>query len=107
MPPVTLADLIPQIAITSRGSVSVVADSINNRIEAGSGAIVFDFTGIQAVGPSVVDELLHSIARRSAGRDVRFANMTSGATWKFEAIARAHRRTLVESGPNSWTFAVR
>ena len=103
---VALARLIPKIAITSRGSVNAAAVAINEKIPPG-GDIVFDFTGIQAVTPSAVDELLNSIAHRSTGRDIRFSNMTSGATWKFEAIARAHGRTLIESGPNSWTFAAR
>lgn len=106
MSAVALGSLIPKIAITSRDSVKAAAAAINEEIGLG-GDIVFDFTGVQAVAPSAVDELLNSIAQRSAGRDIRFFGMSSGATWKFEAIARAHGRTLIESGPNSWTFAAR
>lgn len=104
MPYIVLSDFVEAQVLGVRSSVGAFAPVLRERMAADSSSIEFDFKGIHAVSPSALDELLTSIRPLANDRDIRFSNMTSGATWKFEAIARAHGRTLVENGPQSWVF---
>lgn len=104
VPYIVLADLVEAQVLGARSSVGAFAPVLRKRMAAGSGSIEIDFKGIQAVSPSALDELLAAMREFSQDRDIQLSNMASGATWKFEAIARAHGRTLVENGPQSWVF---
>ena len=107
MPYISLAGFIDTEILGARSSVGKFAPDLMMIIPTDRGRIVFDFSGIKAVSPSALDELLTSIYPLSEGRDIQFSNMASGATWKFEAIARAHGRMLIENGPQSWVLAAR
>lgn len=107
MIPVAMANLTRKRVLIARESVDAVGLILSQSIVEDGGPIVLDFAGIGAVSPSAIDQLLVRLEPASAERDVQFTNMPFPREGVHEAIARAHGRTLIESGPNSWTFAVR
>ncbi len=81
-------------------------DAIDSSIKA-DGEVTLDFTGIDAVTPSFVDELLAMIddARSASSRhEVRvvFAHTPTPLSAKFLAIGKRHGATMSESGSDSW-----
>ena len=107
MVPIAIASLTRKRVLIARESVDAAALILSQSIPVDDGPIALDFAGIGAVSPSAIDQLLVRLEGASAGRDVQFSNMPFPREGVHEAIARAHGRTLIESGPNSWTFAVR
>lgn len=107
MIPIPIANITRKRVLIARESVDAVAWILSQSIADDGGPIALDFAGLGAVSPSAIDQLLVRLEGASAGRDVQFTNMPSPREGVHEAIARAHGRTLIESGPNSWTFAVR
>ena len=104
---VAIAHHHPKRVLTARSAVDAIAPGIIRMIADDSNSIALDFEGVVVLSPSAIDQLLVRLEEASAGRDVQFSNMPFPASRVHEAIARAHGRTLIESGPNSWTFAVR
>ena len=107
MSPIAVADFIPRRVLIARESVDAAAPAFIRSIAEDDSPITLDFAGLGAVSPSAVDQLLVRIEEAFTGRDVHFSNMPFPQEGVHEAIARAHGRTLIESGPNSWTFAAR
>jgi hypothetical protein len=92
--------------LVTRESASAVRDAIDSSIKA-DGEVTLDFTGIDAVTPSFVDELLAMIddARSASSRhEVRvvFAHTPTPLSAKFLAIGKRHGATMSESGSDSW-----
>ena len=101
---VVVANHIQKRVLTARDSVEAMVPVILREIVEDSDLIDFDFSEIGAVSPSAIDQLLVCTQTMSKGRDIRFSNMPYSASRVHEAIARAHGRTLVENGPQSWVF---
>lgn len=101
---VIMANLIRKRVLTARDSVDAIAPVILSEIAEDTGPIAFDFADIGGVSPSAIDQILVSTEDISSGRDIRFSNMPYPASRVHEAIARAHGRTLVENGPQTWVF---
>lgn len=100
-------DFEEDAVLIARESVDAVAPSFLGSIEEDDSPIALDFAGLGAVSPSAIDQFLVRIEEAFVGRDVHFSNMPFPSAGVHEAIARAHGRTLIENGPNSWTFAAR
>lgn len=107
MPCVAIANHHPKRVLTARSAVDAIAPGILHLIADDSNSIALDFENVVILSPSAIDQLLVRLEAASGGRDVQFTNMPFPPSRVHEAIARAHGRTLIESGPNSWTFAVR
>ena len=101
---VIIANHIDRHVLTARASVEAMISTILEQIAEDSGPVDFDFADIGAISPSAIDQLLVSTQGITSGRDVEFSNMPYPASRVHEAIARAHGRTLVQSGPQSWVF---
>ncbi len=101
---IVISNLIQKRVLTARDSVEAIAPIIVGEIVEDGGPIAFDFTDIGAVSPSAIDQLLVCTEDITAGRDVGFSNMPYPVSRVHEAIARAHGRTLVENGPQSWVL---
>ena len=101
---VAIADHIDKRVLTARTSVEAMIPVVLGQLAEDSGPIDFDFTEIGAVSPSAIDQILVCTQSMTDGRDIRFSNMPYPASRVHEAIARAHGRTLVENGPQSWVF---
>ena len=92
--------------LVTRESALAVRDAIESSIKA-DGEVTLDFTGIDAVTPSFVDEILAMIddARASSSRrEVRvvFAHAPTPLSAKFLAIGKRHGATMSQSGSDAW-----
>jgi uncharacterized protein DUF4325 len=95
--------------LVTRESASALRDAIDSSIKA-DGEVTLDFTGIDAVTPSFVDELLAMIndARAASSRRelrVVFAHTPTPLSAKFLAIGRRHGATMSQSGSDSWEIS--
>ena len=98
---IAIGNLIPKRVLTSRDTVKAVAPEIVDAAAEGSGEITFDFSGVEAAGPSVLEQLLSTVAHLSGGRDILFLNMP-GDSLKVEMVARVHNRSVVEDERGGW-----
>ena len=96
--------LIQSRLLTARESVDAVTPHLIGSILSDDSTIALDFSGLGAVSPSAIDQLLINMEAVSVGRDIQFFNMPRHASRAHEAIARAHGRVLMESEPQSWVF---
>lgn len=92
--------------LVTRESASAVRDAIESAIRA-DGEVTMDFSGIDAVTPSFVDEILGMIDDARAGssrREVRvvFVHTPTPLSTKFLAIGKRHGVTISQSGSEAW-----
>ncbi|MDE2836816.1 MAG: hypothetical protein OXL97_04815 [Chloroflexota bacterium] len=104
MTQVVVAEHIDKRVLTARASVEALIPVVLDQIAEDGSPIEFDFALIGAVSPAAIDQILVCTEGQAGGREVRFLNMPYPASRVHEAIARAHGRTLVEDGPQSWVF---
>jgi hypothetical protein len=103
---VKVYDLLHRRALITRESAHVIKDAIAPSVSA-EGEINLDFSGIDAVTPSFIDEILlivdEAVSHKSAGRvRVVFTNAPTRLSSKFAAIGRGHGANIVESSLGSW-----
>ena len=98
---ITIGDLIPNRVLTSRDTIRAVAPEIVGAAASSGGDITFDFSGVEAAGPSVLEQLLSTVAHLSSGRDILFVNVP-GDSLKLKMVARAHNRALVRDERGAW-----
>ena len=101
---VFVADHIDKRVLTAHASVEAMIPVILDQIGKDRGPVDFDFDQIGAVSPSAIDQILVCTEEKVGDREIKFTNMPYPASRVHEAIARAHGRTLVENGPQSWVF---
>jgi hypothetical protein len=92
--------------LVTRASASAVRDAIDSSIKS-DGEVTLDFTGIDAVTPSFVDELLAMIndARASSPQRkarVVFAHAPTELSAKFLAIGKRHGATMSQLSSDAW-----
>lgn len=97
-------DIVPKRALVARESAWPIRDALG---QTGSlEQISLDFSGVDAVTPSFVDELLTILAARvDAGNGAFSLLVVSPPTRlseKFSAVARAHAMTIRELESGSW-----
>jgi hypothetical protein len=103
---VNVFEFMQRKILVTRESASAMQDAIINSITA-NGELTLDFTGVDAVTPSFVDELLAMIEEArvaSSRRQVRvvFAHAPMPLSAKFLAIGRRHGATMSQAGPDAW-----
>jgi hypothetical protein len=103
---VELFQLLQRKILVTRESASAVRDVIETSIRA-EGEVVLDFSGIDAVTPSFVDEILGIIddARtKSARREVRvlFSHAPTPLSAKYLAIGKRHGARMSQSASDDW-----
>ena len=101
---INMHQLLQSRLLTARESVDAVTPHLIKSILSDDSNIGLDFSGMGAVSPSAIDQLLLNVETVSDGRDIHFFNMPRNISQSHQAIARAHGRTLVENGPQSWVF---
>jgi STAS-like domain of unknown function (DUF4325) len=92
--------------LVTRESASLLRPEIEASIRT-DGQVVLDFTGIEAVTPSFVDEILGIIddARaNSSRRELRviFSHTPVSLSEKFLAVGRRHGAKMSQSGTDAW-----
>jgi hypothetical protein len=102
-------DVVRKRALVTRQSARAVGDALAAALESPRGEVVLDFSGIDAVTPSFVDEALGSIeemlgkSRRNQLRVV-FVNPPTRLSAKFAAIGRARGLEIKESDNGVWVI---
>jgi hypothetical protein len=94
--------LLQRKVLVTRESASIVRDAIDSSIKS-DGGVNLDFTGIDAMTPSFVDEIIGMIDDARAASDRRevrvvFMHTPTSLSTKFLAIGKRHRTTMSESG---------
>ena len=107
MKSVNVYDLLRKRALVTRQSARTVGDAVARAFESAGGEVVLDFSGIDAVTPSFVDEALGSIEemlRSSDGNQLRlvFVNLPTRLSAKFAAVGRARGLDISESDSGAW-----
>ncbi len=106
MSTIEVFQLLQRKILVTRESASAVRGAIESAITA-DGEVTMDFSGIDAVTPSFVDEILGMIDDARAGssrREVRvvFAHAPTPLSTKFLAIGKRHGATISQSGSDVW-----
>lgn len=91
----------------TRDSARSMARELSRALMAGHGEIVLDFSGVNGITPSFLDETLGLIqdALDDARLDrllVRVLNPPTRLTAKFEAVGRGRGLLIRESGESMW-----
>jgi hypothetical protein len=100
-------DLLPQRALITRDSARLIQGALTDALVRGRGEATLDFTGVQAVTPSFVDEVL-SVVDEVLGRiesdrvRVVFLNPPTRLSEKFAAVSRRHGLSASEAGSDTW-----
>ena len=101
-------DLLPKRALVTRDSARPIRQSLASADIPTANEIVLDFSGIDAVTPSFVDEILGMLdkAFRRAKRDqfrLLLLNPPTRLSAKFSAVARARGLHISEPQSGAWT----
>lgn len=97
-------DILHKRALITRGSVEAIRQVLS-RGEADT-PLTLDFSGIDAMTPSFVDELLSLLDEfLSKEGQIIFLSPPTRLSAKFSAIARARGLKIIESGGNAWLIA--
>lgn len=107
MDSVKIYDLIPKRALVTRESARLVGDSVAAAADRAR-EIILDFSGVEAVTPSFVDELITVLGEASGPKETNFRivflNPPTRLSEKFLAIGRGHGLRICESDPGTWTI---
>lgn len=106
MQSVKIAELLKRKILVTRESAGVLRKQIESAIKTES-EVILDFTGIEAVTPSFVDEILGMIddARIAAvRREARatFRRTPTSLSEKFVAIGRRHGARISQPNADTW-----
>jgi|ERR1019366_3681799 hypothetical protein len=99
-------DLMHRRALITRESAAAIKEAIANAFGS-SDEVTLDFSSIDAVTPSFMDELIGSVddaVRRVSRQNARlvFLNVPTRLSAKFAAIGRAHRAQMFEPASGEW-----
>jgi hypothetical protein len=108
MATIKIYDLLRKRALVTRESARAIKDLLVAPLDPNGGALALDFSGIEAVTPSFVDEIITVLGEAASvgrkGLRVVFLNPPTRLSGKFLAIARRHGLHMVESLPGTWTI---
>jgi hypothetical protein len=101
-----LYELLKRRALITRESADTIREAVTASIGS-NGEVTLDFSGVDAVTPSFVDEVLGIIddASDQTGRTalrVVFLNAPTRLSAKFAAIGRGHGARMIEADSGSW-----
>jgi len=108
MATIKIYDLLRRRALVTRKSARAIKDFLVVPVDPEGTALVLDFSGIEAVTPSFVDEIITVLGETASvdrtGLRVVFLNPPTRLSGKFLAIARRHGLHIIESSPETWTI---
>ena len=97
--------------LVTRESAHALHDEVRSALCEADGLLSLDFTGVEGVSPSFLDELLQ-VVRQAAGEEawsaltIRLTNPPTRLSSKFEAVGRGHKRVVKPSGGSDWTIVL-
>jgi hypothetical protein len=104
---VSIFEKVQRKALVTRESARRIEQALVEALSRQPKEIAIDFSGIEAVTPSFVDEILtvlDELAARTQHSPLRivFLNPPTRLSDKFAAIGRGHKVEIRESGLNAW-----
>ena len=107
MIPINLLRLSGKTSLLTRATADQIIDGIDGLQDAASTSIVVDLSGIIAITPSFLDQLVGGLKGLAAARAirplrVRLLEMPTHASEKFAAVGRSHGLFLREESPRDW-----
>ena len=106
---VKIFDLTGRRVLVTRSSARSIEQRLATALRRSPGAITLDFTGIQGIAPSFLDEVL-SIVDEHVDKDqaplvVTVVNPPTRLSSKFTAVGKTHGLSIEERGDNVWVFS--
>jgi STAS-like domain of unknown function (DUF4325) len=102
-------DVIPKRALVARATARQIGSEIETKLGTSGKAIELDFTGVEAVTPSFIDEILDVIQHivDQSGLELEKILVTNPPTRlssKFEAIGRGRNLHMAEGQDSMWVI---
>ncbi len=95
-------------ALVSRNAARMIATAVKARTDPvpDGDAVILDFSQVEAVTPSFVDELLYQLSELSfrGYRTVKFLSPPDRLSDKFKAIGRARQIAMDEEPSDGWVL---
>lgn len=107
MQTIRVFDLLRRRALVTRESARTIGPALIQALEGSGGEVTLDFSGVEAVTPSFVDEVLNVVdealsERARASLRVLLLHPPTGLTAKFSAVGRGHKLRISESAAGAW-----
>jgi hypothetical protein len=97
-------DLVKRRALVSRGTARAIADTLRTDVGVSDPTLELDFSGIEAVTPSFVDELIGALSASDFPQyeRIRVTHPPSRLSEKFRAIGRGRGVSIEETSAQGW-----
>ena len=107
---VRIHDLCPRRALITRDSARPIGRAVVEAISGCGHRVALDFSGVDAVTPSFVDEVLIVLDEalteaERASLQLSFVNPPTRLSAKFAAVGRSHNLSIEEVGPREWLIS--
>ncbi len=103
-----LYELTGKKVLVTRESARSLASALSDALASADGDVTLDFSGIEGITPSFVDEILSLLEalEREEHKSVRvvFVNPPTRLSAKFAALASSHGTAISEPQQGVWTF---
>ena len=105
-----LYDLLNKRVLVTRDSARAIEQDLADALDEGKGTVVLDFTGVEGLTPSFLDETLSIIeecaaASRLSQLQVSILEPPTQLSSKFAAVGRGHHLNVQESNEGSWIIS--
>lgn len=102
-------ELIPRKVLVARSSAREIATAVETALSEADGTIELDFSGIEAVSPSFVDEILAMVQeildRTNVELDqILVSRPPTRLSSKFEALGRGRSLHIAEGADSVWVL---
>jgi hypothetical protein len=100
-------DLVGRKVLVLRESARPLAPALLTAIDEGNGKIELDFSGIEGITPSFLDELLGIISEQLTKREsveIVISHPPTTLSEKFSAVGRSYGLTIRETVGGDWTI---
>jgi hypothetical protein len=110
MAAVLVHDLVPHRVLVTRDSARTLRPALIQVLEQGAGAVELDFSHVDGITPSFMDEVLRMLEEGSPPDDLKplrivIRNSPTRLSSKFAAIGRVHGLAMNEIQEGTWLVA--
>ena len=107
MKPLSLREISGKSSLLTRAAADAIIARVREHADGANGQFAMDLSGVIAVSPSFVDQLVGGLVRfaseRGQGRvRIRMRAMPTRASSKFAAVARSYGLVLMERAAGDW-----
>jgi len=111
MKTIKVYDIVQRRALVTRDSAKVIREALASVIAENASEVAVDFSGVDAVTPSFVDEVLSVVDQamseaRNRSLRVVFLHSPTRMSAKFVAIGRGRGLSMRESESGAWDIRV-